>query len=75
MKDQAQTWHEIQDFVDISEEKESFLNYFWSDEAQARVRENLYTGKYVVGNSNRLSMSEYAQDLAKQAKLLNPPMR
>lgn len=73
MKDHAQTWHEIQDFIDISEAKESFLNYFWSDEAQARVRENLYTGKYVVGST----VIDYpCRNMRKvyiaRAKLLNP---
>lgn len=74
MKEQAQTWYETQDFVSISEAKESFLIYYWSDEAQARLCEKLYTGRYVSDGSNKLSMSEYAQSLVRQAKLLEPPM-
>lgn len=73
LKDRARTWYELQDFGNITEAKTAFREYFWGEEAQARYRERLYTGKYSV--TEKLgTMAEYAMSLVRDAKLLEPPM-
>ncbi|XP_029673099.1 uncharacterized protein LOC115241474 [Formica exsecta] len=72
MKGNASNWIEVNDPDDIEEAKESFREYFWGDEQQARFRENLYTGKYKSEKGE--TMAEYAMSLARQAKYLEPPM-
>ncbi|XP_067213077.1 uncharacterized protein DDB_G0284459-like [Linepithema humile] len=72
MQEQASTWWELQDFMSISEAKEEFIKFYWGDDQQARFREKLYTGRYKAAKNMR--MSDYALNMAKQARTLNPPM-
>ncbi|XP_029169585.1 uncharacterized protein K02A2.6-like [Nylanderia fulva] len=72
MKDQAAVWYEVQDFAHINEAREAFIQRFWGDTQQAKFREKLYMGQYKPGKSS--TMADYALDLARQAKLLEPPM-
>lgn len=72
LRDQASTWWELQDFDDIKDAKEQFLAFYWGDDQQARFREKLYMGKYKAIAKSR--MSDYALNLAKQARTLDPPM-
>ncbi|XP_029669881.1 uncharacterized protein LOC115239478 [Formica exsecta] len=72
MKGNASNWIEVNDPDYIEKAKESFREYFWGDEQQARFRKNLYTGKYRSEKGE--TMAEYAISLAKQAKYLEPPM-
>jgi hypothetical protein len=72
LKDQASVWWELHDFINIRDAKDEFVAFYWSDDKQARFREKLYTGKYKT--SKNIRMSDYALDLVKQAKLLQPPM-
>lgn len=44
-----------------------FIEYFWGDDQQTRVREKLYTGIFKLDKNAR--MSKYALDMAKQASL------
>lgn len=62
----------IKECRDINEEKSEFKDQFWGEETQAKLREVLYIGRYQYGCGFR--MSEYAMNLAKQAKYLKPPM-
>lgn len=73
MKDRAATWFELQEVNNIREAKEAFKEQFWGDEAQARIRERLYTARYSVSSKSG-TMAEYAMSLAHDAKLLEPPM-
>lgn len=72
LRGQAATWWELQECRDINEAKSEFKDQFWGEEAQAKLREVLYIGRYQYGCGFR--MSEYAMNLAKQAKYLEPPM-
>ncbi|XP_029679911.1 uncharacterized protein LOC115245642 [Formica exsecta] len=72
MRGNASNWVEVSDPESIEEAKESFREYFWGDEQQARFRENLYTGKFKSEKGE--SMAEYIMNLARQAKFLDPPM-
>lgn len=73
MHGSASLWYEMRDFANIREAKFAFREYFWNDEQQSRLREQLYTGKYCRAEC-KLSMSEYAMNLARQAKCLKPPL-
>lgn len=72
MKGQALTWFEINEFEEIIEAESDFKEKFWGEEAQARFREQLYMGRYA--NNKGLSMADYAMNMARQAKVLDPPM-
>lgn len=72
MRGNANNWLEVNDLETIYEAKEAFKEYFWGDEQQARFRESLYIGRYK--NEKEHSMAEYATNLARQAKYLEPPM-
>lgn len=73
MRGAASNWFDVTDPTDISEAFASFQEYYWSDEQQARLREIIYIGKYNRAET-RLSMAEYALDLSRQAKNLQPPL-
>lgn len=64
-------WIEVHEPETIQETKKSFREYFWGEE-QARFRVNLYIERYK--NERKKSMAEYAMNLARQAKYLEPPM-
>lgn len=72
MREQASVWFEIHDFNDVHEARNEFTNYFWGETQQAKFREKLYQGKYKP--SKNLRMADYALDLARKAKTLEPPM-
>lgn len=72
MRGNASNWVEVNDLEDIEEAKESFREYFWGNEQQAKFRESLYTGKYKSEKGE--TMAQYAMGLARQAKYLEPPM-
>ncbi|KMQ91056.1 krab-a domain-containing protein, partial [Lasius niger] len=72
LKDQAAIWFELQDFDTIEDAKDEFIRYFWGEEQQAKFREKIYTGRYKQIKESR--MADYALDLARQAKMLEPPM-
>ncbi|XP_036144981.1 uncharacterized protein LOC118646382 [Monomorium pharaonis] len=72
MRGTASNWFDVREPESISEAKASFVDYFWGDEQQARFREEIYTGSYKT--NDKLSMAEYALDMAKRAKHLDPPM-
>ncbi|KMQ91975.1 s68305 gag polyprotein [Lasius niger] len=72
LKDQAAIWFELQEVDTIKDAKEKFVRYFWGEEQQAKFREKIYTGRYKQTKDSR--MADYALDLARQAKMLEPPM-
>ncbi|XP_036140842.1 uncharacterized protein LOC118644959 [Monomorium pharaonis] len=72
MRGTASSWYDVREPDNITEGKQKFIEYFWGDEQQARFRESIYTGNFSESASQ--SMSEYALNIAKQAKYLNPPM-
>lgn len=72
MRDQAAVWYELQDFSHINEAREKFTQHFWGENQQAKFREKLYMGKYKPNKAIRIS--DYALDLARKAKFLEPPM-
>lgn len=75
LRGQAATWWELQECRDINEAKSEFKDQFWGEEAQAKLRKVLYIGRYQYGFvGSGFRMSEYAMNLAKQAKYLEPPM-
>ncbi|XP_036147363.1 uncharacterized protein LOC118647170 [Monomorium pharaonis] len=72
MRASALNWFDVREPENIDEAKKLFVECFWNDEQQARFREHVYTGNYTPNEKS--SMAEYALDLAKRAKCLNPPM-
>ncbi|KMQ90526.1 reverse ribonuclease integrase [Lasius niger] len=68
----ASNWFDVRDPDSIDEAKESFIDYFWGEEQQARFREEIYTGRYKTESNS--TMAEYALNVSKQAKYLVPPM-
>ncbi|KMQ91596.1 reverse ribonuclease integrase [Lasius niger] len=72
MRGTASNWFDVRDPDSIEEAKEAFVDYFWSEEQQARFREEIYTGRFKT--ESNISMAEYALNVSKQAKYLVPPM-
>lgn len=72
MREQASAWFEIHNFDNMEEARNEFTRYFWGDTQQAKFREKLYTGRYKP--SKNLRMADYALDIARKAKTLEPPM-
>lgn len=72
MRDQAAVWYEIQDFPHINQAREEFMKHFWGENQQSKFREKIYMGKYKPSKTVR--MMDYALDLARKAKVLEPPM-
>jgi len=72
MRGSASTWFEVREPDTIDEAKELFIQHFWNEDQQARFREEMYTGKYNANGTE--TMSEYALNVMKQAKYLDPPM-
>ncbi|KMQ83219.1 s68305 gag polyprotein, partial [Lasius niger] len=72
MRGTASNWFDVRDPDDIDETIDSFTDYFWGEEQQARFREDIYNERYKaeVGTT----MAEYALNLSKQAKYLRSPM-
>jgi len=68
----ASTWFDVSEPENMQEAREMFVKHFWGEEHQARFREDVYTGKYNAASGE--SMSEYALNLIKQTKMLDPPM-
>ncbi|KMQ90342.1 s68306 pol retrotransposon woot [Lasius niger] len=73
LRGSAANWFELRDPVDMRDAIRSFRDQFWNDEHQARFREVLYTGRYNRRES-KMTMAEYALDLSRQARLLDPPL-
>lgn len=72
LKKQAHSWYELNDFMDIDDAICEFKRKYWGDDGQARFREKMYTAKY---NPNfNIRMADYAMEMAKQARLVEPPM-
>ncbi|XP_024893784.1 uncharacterized protein LOC112468715, partial [Temnothorax curvispinosus] len=71
MRGAASQRHELQLAESIEEIKDKFRQYFWGCQAQMRFRQQIYFGKYKPGT---MSMTEYALNMARQAKTLRPPM-
>jgi len=65
-------WFDVQDFACVYDAKIEFVKQFWGENQQAKFHEKLYLGKYKTNKGAR--MADYALDLARQAKLLDPPM-
>jgi len=72
MRGAVSTWFEVREPETIDEAKELLIQHFWNEEQQAKFREEMYTGKYNANGTE--TMSEYALNIMKQAKCLNPPM-
>lgn len=72
MRDSAAEWFELNEPDTFEEAKRMFLENFWGEEEQARFRQRIYTGKYRPDRD--ATMADYALELARQAKLLVPPM-
>lgn len=72
LRDNAAIWFELNEPETYSEAKRLFLEQFWGEEEQSRFRQRIYTGKYRPDRG--MSMADYAQEYARQAKLLDPPM-
>ncbi|KMQ89606.1 retrotransposon ty3-gypsy subclass, partial [Lasius niger] len=72
MRGTASNWFDVRDPDSIKEAKDAFVEYFWSEEQQARFREEIYTGRYKPESNT--TMAEYALNVSKQAKYLVPPM-
>ncbi|XP_036139609.1 uncharacterized protein LOC118644672 [Monomorium pharaonis] len=72
MRGTASSWYDVRDPDSIAEAKKAFIDYYWGEEQQARFREEIYNGKF--NESVHKSMAEYALNIAKQARYLNPPM-
>lgn len=72
MTAQAADWWELQNYATHADAIQGFKTFYWSDETQSQNREFLYTGKYKQ-QINR-PMSDYAIRIAREAKLLQPPM-
>jgi len=72
MRGSASTWFVVREPDTIDEAKELFIQHFWNEEQQARFREEMYTGKYNANGTE--TMAEYALNVMKQAKCLDPPM-
>lgn len=51
--------------------KEKFLQRFWNESMQSRVRRQIYTGKYDPGQNK--SMSKYVMELFRASKTLDSP--
>lgn len=72
MRETALNWFDVREPKTIGNAKEAFLEHFWGDEQQSRFREEIYAGTY--NRESRMTMSEYALNISKQAKYLKPPM-
>lgn len=71
MKGAVAQWYELQTAETMEELALNFTNYFWGCQAQTRFRQKMYFGRY---RASEISMTEYALNLARQAKTLIPPM-
>lgn len=69
----ASSWFDVREPSTIREAKAAFRDYYWNEEHQVRLRELIYVGKYSRSES-MFSMAEYALDLSRQAKSLEPPL-
>jgi len=72
LRDEAAVWFELKDYTCVYDAKNEFARHFWGENQQAKFREKIYLDKYNANNNTR--MANYALNLARQAKLLDPPM-
>lgn len=71
MKGKAELWWEMirEECEDWLQFENMFIEYFWSDALQSKIRENLYTGKYLEGGMPR---ENYAMKKLDNIKYLTP---
>lgn len=74
LEGQALLWYNsiVLDINNYEYFEQSFLKYFWGENTQSFVRENLYFGKFDYCRSS--NMNYYALRLFTLAKYLDPPM-
>lgn len=68
----AANWFDVYDFESYDELKAQFLQRFWGQEIQGRVRRQLYSGKYDPRKNK--SLIEYILELSRKAKSLDTPL-
>jgi len=68
----AANWYDAYDFTSYEEMKSLFLQRFWNESIQMRVRQQMYMGKYDPGK--RKTATEYVLELSRLAKSLDSPM-
>ncbi|XP_020293938.1 uncharacterized protein LOC109859790 [Pseudomyrmex gracilis] len=68
----AANWYDSLDVETYEEFKTQFIQRFWSQATQSRIRGKLYRDKY--DPSKGQSMAGYARELFSATKMLNPPV-
>jgi len=68
----AASWYDTNDFISYEEMKGLFLQRFWNESIQTRVRQQIYMGKYDTGRNK--TAAEYVLELSRLSKSLDSPM-